>query len=153
MQSKKKQIKKFFLEFSSQILFLFYLNFFVFLLWTQKMYLCLWFLMKKKTNQYHSNFMIYFLRIKKTTIYRSRKFISNVHGWNKAFNKITNWNKLPIFFYMTKIWTKIVFFLMFTEYKYYSTSKKSTNSFHFEILFGFSHSEAKFQKVLNKMKN
>lgn len=44
------------------------------------------------------------------------------------------------------------FFLMFTEYKYFSTSK-NTNSFHFEILFGFSHSEAKFQKVLNKIKN
>ena len=29
---------------------------------------------------------------------------------------------------------------------------KETNSFHFEILFGFSHSKAKFQKVLNKIK-
>jgi hypothetical protein len=50
------------------------------------------------------------------------------------------------------IWQKYEQILKLTEYKKINYSTSKTNSFHFEILFGFSHSEAKFQKVLNIIK-
>ena len=135
MQSKKSKLKNLFFSwvfltnfyffYSFLILFLLSVvntkNVFMFMVFNEKnlinIILILWFIffMNKKNNNKEPIYLIY----------RSRKFISNVHGWNKAFNKITNWNKLPIFFYMTKIWTKkSFFFLMFIEYKYYSTSKE-----------------------------